>query len=344
MRISRALVIASIFLGSTTFSLFARQELTKEAAFLASRSFTHSVDLILEQMKADFSSKEFEQPRISLLTSYVQSSNLSDEFRTYVIDRVINASLVSSNGYKIVKCLECLTVRMELDNEDIHLKKGVNGHEEMQGLVKKYGVSGWTEINVIQVGSDLQLSLILFDEKGQSIIAKEYRKPVYAIRDGGAVMSLSFNFVTTEKKSVGSLMGGRLGVGQRIPRFGEVGLFGSGFMSPTIVDPLTIFGLYFDLDLNDIFQGYWRIGSLLLTHDVGIGLYNGAAQFSYAPGLKFKLGSLFHIQAGYTLFQNFASQAEKDKGAKQVEKSDQIVKPSQTLPGMFVLGLGIDVG
>ena len=321
-----------------------KEKASKEEAFLNSRSFIHSVELLLTEFRKDLEADVFKKPMVSLLTSYSQSSNLSDEFRTHIIGRIVGNALAAGGGYKMVKCMECLTVRMELVNEDVVLKKGVITREENEALLKKYGATGWTEVNVSQIGSSLLLHVAIFSASGENVFSKEYQKPVYQIRDAGAIFSLSLNYASTSKASVGGLMGGRMSLGQRIPRFGDVGLFGASYMSTTIREPLSIFGLMFDLDINDIFQKYWTIGSLLFTNDIGVAVHNKSSQLHYGPGLKFKFGSLFHIQASYDLFKGFPSAKEKAADTEATPKSDVIITPSQTLPSMFVLGFGFDLG
>ncbi len=334
----------TLYSVSFPFFLHGKEKATKEEAFLNSRSFIHSVDLLLEDFKKDLESDVFKRPMVSLLTSYTQSSNLSDEFRTHIVGRIVGNALAAGGGYKMVKCMECLTVRMELSNEDILLKKGVNTREEIQELMKKYSATGWTEVTVSQIGSSLLLHIGVFTASGENVFSKEYQKPVYHIRDAGAVFSLDMNFASPKKSSVGGLMGGRLSLGQRVPRFGDVGIFGSSYFSATIREPLSIFGLMFDVDLNDSFQSYWTIGSLLFTNDIGVAVHNQSSQVLYAPGLKFKFGSLFHLRASYNMFKGFPSQKQKEEDEKTAEKTDVIAKPSETLPAMIVLGLGIDIG
>ena len=339
----KVLMVVWVFFSISSVSN-GKEKPTKEEVFLSSRSFIHSIDLLLEEFQKDLASDVFKKPTISLLTSYSQSSNLSEEFRTHIIARIVGNALATGSGYKPVKCLECLTVRMELVNEDVVVKKGVNSREEIQELLKKYSATGWTEINVSQIGDSLLFHISMFSASGEILFSKEYRKPIYQIRDAGAVFSLAVNFASTTKSSVGGLMGGRLSLSQRVPRFGDVGLFGASYTSTTIREPLSIFGLMFDLDINDAFQSYWTIGSLLFTNDIGIAVHNKSSQIQYAPGIKMKIGSMFHIKASYSMFKGVPSKKQKETDAGMPDRNDVIVKPSETLPGMFVLGLGMDVG
>ncbi len=307
-------------------------------ALLASRSYNYTLNLLSEQLTADVAAK-VKSPVSAVITKFTMSSNLPEEFENYSLLKIVEALAKADSKLKLIKCIECLTVNMEMHNGEVLLKKGVTDQKELDKFLTQYSANYYAELNVGLVGNSLILTMIVYSRKDNVIAySNEIASGIYSIRDDGIIFGISIASMFVQHAGAGSLIGGQFYVGQRIARFGDVGFNFSSYTSST-VKSISGLGLMVDLNLNDMTGNYWKVGSLLITNSLGFASYRSNAQVNYSLGVKFKFGLIFHAFIEYALYQVL-----KFKDVEAPANQPFVIDPNKNFPQSIILGLGLDLG
>jgi hypothetical protein len=339
--ILRCLVILliGVFTGQSVLANEGDQKKKTRDALLASRSYNYTLDLLSNRLVVDIQ-KRISNPLTALVTKFTMSSNLPEEFENYSFLKISKAITASNTNLKMIRCIECTTLNLEMQNGETLLKKGIVDQKELDRVLAQYNASNYAEINLSLIGSNLTLILVIYERKDNSIIyTSETTSPVYSIRDDGIIFGVSVATLLVQKSGAGSMIGGKFYVGQRISRFGDVGMSFASYTS-TNLKGFTSLGLMADLNINDMFEKYWRSGSFYISNTLGFATYRTNAQLFYSLGVKFKFGLIFSAFAEYSVYKVL-----KLKKVLIDETKDEVfVDPNKDFPKTITIGLGLDLG
>lgn len=331
--------LCALLLFFTSYAAFAvdkRDDRGKtKNAFLESRSFTYTLNLLLEDLTKDLKAK-VSKPISSVLTKFTLSSNLPEEFDNYAAFKVVEA--VSKNDkMKLINCIECLTVHMDFHNGEYILKKGITDRKEMEKTLSSFKADAYTEVNLSLIGVNLNMLIVVYDKTSNNIIySGEFTKPIYSVRDDGLIFGLTLGSMTVKSNA---MLGGGIYVGQRISGFGDVGINMASFSSKELKGISSV-SFKLDLNFNELFENYWKVGSILFTNSLGFASYKSNAQLFYAPGLKLKFGYIFHVLFSYNIFKVL-----KLTTTTPVEgQAPPPVNPDANFPSSLLVGIGVDLG
>jgi hypothetical protein len=304
---------------------------------LGSRSFIVSIDDLMKQFKKDTASL-VDKTNKTVVTGYTQSKNLASSFKSYTLKSIEAAANDGKISFHTVPCLECLGLRVEMIKGDVHVKKGITNIEELDKILNKYSTKSYTEINLSYVGSLLILQITVFNGFDNTILfSKKYKTRVYSLKEEGLIFGLSglatsFN----DREDLAGSYGGRLYLGHRMPSIGEVGIYLSLLSVGESSTLMKNAGMFFDLDLNDMFESYWSLGILYFTNNLGVSLYKTATHPHYSAGFKLSIFTLYH------LFLNYKFNFKVGGGKEKFE--DILIKGSDPIPPSLSFGFGFDFG
>ncbi len=321
--------------GTLAFSEEVEQKKKIKDAFLASRSYSYTLNILVEQLTEDLR-KKVSSPTNAAITKFTMSSNLPQEFENYSILKIVQAVSKSGGQVRLTKCIECLSVNMELKNEETLIKKGISDLKELEKVLTQYNVKYYSEFNLSLVGNTLILTHVIYTKTDHSVVySNEFSSGIYSIRDDGLIFGLSLGSLMPASHS---MIGGQAYLGQRVTGLGDVGMKFLSFTSPA-AGAISGVGIMVDLNINELFSSYWQTGSIYFANGLNFMAYKGNSQISYSLGVKYKFGLIFHTVLQYSLFKVL-----KLKEIEAPETGDFTIDPNKNFPGALFLGLGMDFG
>lgn len=330
----RLLVFLLFSYGTLAFSEEVEQKKKIKDAFLASRSYSYTLNILIDQLTADLQ-KKITSPTTAAITKFTMSSNLPQEFENYTILKITQAVSRVGGQMKLMKCIECLSINMELKNEETLVKKGISDLKELDKVLNQYNAKNYAEFNLSLVGNTLILTEVIYTRADHTVVySGEFTSGIYSIRDDGLIFGLSLGTLMPKSES---LIGGQIYLGQRVSGLGDVGMKFLSFNSPK-AGSMSGVGIMVDLSYNELFSNYWQSGSLYLTNALSFAAYKSNSQISYSLGVKYKFGLIFHTLVQYSVF--------KVLKLKEVEEPEDgfVIDPNKNFPGTLFLGLGMDFG
>ncbi len=300
---------------------------------LGSRSFITSINDLIANFKQDVGAI-LAKTRTSLITAYSQSENLSKNFKNYTLNKLEEAAI--ANKLSMVKCFECMMLRVEMIRSEPHVKKGITNLTELEKYLKQYRTNSYTEIHLSYVGSELILQVeVLSGLEKTLLFTKEYRTNVYSLKEEGLIFGISAMMsYFPDKSELGGAMGGMFYLGHRMPRLAETGIY-AAFVGLSNQQSFASVGLFLDLDVNDIFKSYWSLGILYFSTRFGASLYRDETNFHGAAGLKMSLFTIYHIFVDYQYNLKIGDQKVLADEFRYLKKS---------FPASINIGMGLDFG
>ena len=330
------LVVSCSFLTGTALG---KTELEKKKERIEreqrKRGVTYTVETLLDQYISDLERMNDKKvPIRSLLASYTQSDNLTENFESIFVSKFLNRS--SKTKIKALTCIECTAVRAHLEEDEFVLERGLQKEEELKELLSENSTHYYTNVYLNKIENEIILIISVNNHKTKEIVfSKEYRSPFYYIKSNGVIFSLQGGVLIAQSKS---FFGGELSFGQRIERVGNFGINAGAYLNINTLEPIIAGGIYFTPNFNDIFNGHWTWASILMPIKLG-GTVSTASQLLHGGiGLKLKLGSIFYIHSEARFYYQLQKSTDVNKS------SADPLNFNGNVPLSIIIGIGADVG
>jgi hypothetical protein len=301
------------------------------------RAFVIALDSIMKSFAADKQEIEKKTNR-SLIIGYSQTSNLPDDMQNMILKRIEELAVESPFTINLPRCLECLTLTAEIEDGDIFIKRGVTNSDDLEEYFKKYKVTTYLTINLTYYSDTLSLQLSIYNATDRNVIfAKNYTAPIKNVPEKGFTFGLSVGTLSLRDDTIDLLSGGAVSVGQYIDGVGNIGLSAGSYANQD-KNLVTLFGVFSNINMNDVMGAYWNFGYISLTGNLGFILLRSHSQLTFGPGMQFNVGNIFNLYLKYGINKKIGTLVGKSEDIKE-----GTIDPTTSVPPYINVGLGIDL-
>jgi hypothetical protein len=274
----------------------------------------------------------------SLIVGYTQTPNLPDDLQNVVLKQVEETAVVAPFSINLPRCLECLTITAEIEDGDIFVKRGVSNSEELEKYVKKYKVTTYTTLTLSYYSDSVTLQISIYNAADHNVIfAKNYSSAIKVVPEKGFTVGLNVGTLTFKDETIDHMIGGSLSLGQYVDGLGNIGLSGGSYSNQQ-KNSVSLFGLFTNMNLNDMAGRYWALGYVSFTLNLGFLMIKSNSQLNATPGLQFNLGHIFNFHVRYGINKKIGTLTSKAETLKA-----GAIDPAKNVPSYMQIGLGIDL-